>query len=539
MKITKRILAVTLCGIMIAAMSVPAFADETRERWLSLAQTFDSSNGDGYTSYNLRWEDGAKGIITFEVQSEDIYYYGGAGAIPMDYAVLLFRDGAYVDHWSADGMNAAKFVRLDVSDRMRANGEYTFIVFVIERDRYVPSITYDGRYQRGYISKSPSYTVGGSTVTVPIGRHSAIAANDFWAFAVKNDNTLWAWNQTGSPVKDADNVVSVSVSTGHIMFIRTDGSLWGFGINNEGQLGDGTTTDRTNPESAVKVMDGVAAVSAGNRHTLAVKTDGSLWAWGQNLFGQLGDGTTTDRLTPVKIMDGVAYASAGQTHSAAIKTDGTLWIWGADDANPMEVMRDVVNISAGRGFTLAITADKTLWTVRYNTPDKLLEDVIAVSSGGPTNETYQGFRAAVTSDGGLWVWGGNIGSRFGGINAEPTRIMEDAVDVVSGSGVIAVLKPDGSVWSWGMNGSPPAQRLTDVKLPGTATPPPPPSTPSAIPYPNVGVTLDGAKVPVEVYGIDGRTFLKLSDLAIAVGISATWDGAVQLDSTKPAGSSSP
>ena len=80
---------------------------------------------------------------------------------------------------------------------------------------------------------------------------------------------------------------------------------------------------------------------------------------------------------------------------------------------------------------------------------------------------------------------------------------------------------------------------TGHNLPGTPATPPPASGTQATPYPNVGVTLDGAKIPVEVYGIDGGVYLKLSDLASAVGINATWDGAVQLDTTKPAAPSSP
>ena len=101
---------------------------------------------------------------------------------------------------------------------------------------------------------------------------------------------------------------TVSLGYVHSAAIKSDGSLWTWGNNDAGQLGDGTTTDRSTP---VKVMDNVAAVSLGFYHSAAIKSDGSLWIWGVNGYGQLGDGTTTNRSTPVKVMDNVAAVSLG------------------------------------------------------------------------------------------------------------------------------------------------------------------------------------------------------------------------------------
>ena len=113
----------------------------------------------------------------------------------------------------------------------------------------------------------------------------------------------------------------------HSLIIKTDGSLWTFGRNTYGQLGDGSSTHRRTPTQILS--SGVARVSSGQYHSLIIKTDGSLWTFGRNAEGQLGDGTTVQRNTPTQILpSGVSQVSAGYSHSVILKTDGSVWTVG-------------------------------------------------------------------------------------------------------------------------------------------------------------------------------------------------------------------
>jgi len=236
----------------------------------------------------------------------------------------------------------------------------------------------------------------------------------------------------GSVLENEYNTISASGL--NAMAIRTDGSLWAWGYNFFGQLGDGTNTDRKTP---VKIMDSVASVSA-NKHagiylgdgntsiqgySLAIRTDGSLWAWGWNGYGQLGDETDIDRNTPVKIMDDVVSVSAGEMNAMAVRTDGSLWAWGYGG-------------QLGDG------------TIIRNKPEKIMDSVASVSEGR-THTTF------VKTDGSLWTWGENAYGGLGdGTNTRrdiPVKIMDDVASVSSGWYHAIAVKTDGSLWAWGHN----------------------------------------------------------------------------------------
>ncbi|MBK5967096.1 hypothetical protein CCR95_24255 [Thiocystis minor] len=180
-----------------------------------------------------------------------------------------------------------------------------------------------------------------------------------------------------------DRVAAASAGEYHSLALTTDGSVWAWGDNYCGQLGDGTlyTSGRRIP---YQVMSGAKAVAAGQVHSLAVKEDGTLWAWGQNLFGQIGDGTYAWRETPVQVLTGVAAVAAGATHTLALKTDGSLWAWGN-------------NIWGAIG-------DGTRDTRR--TPTQVLSGVAAMAAGGWHS-------LAIKTDGSLWAWGANGDGQLG------------------------------------------------------------------------------------------------------------------------------
>ena len=166
-------------------------------------------------------------------------------------------------------------------------------------------------------------------------------------FAIKTDGTLWAWGSnygggttinrsTPTQIGTANNWKTISES-GHILALKTDGTLWAWGMNNFGELGNGTTiSNYTNP-TQIGTANNWKSISGGREHSLAIKTDGTLWAWGLNDYGQLGDGTTVNKSTPIQIgtANNWKLVTAGNWFSTALKADGTLWACGLNDSGQL------------------------------------------------------------------------------------------------------------------------------------------------------------------------------------------------------------
>ncbi|OPY68532.1 MAG: Regulator of chromosome condensation (RCC1) repeat protein [Syntrophorhabdaceae bacterium PtaU1.Bin034] len=273
-----------------------------------------------------------------------------------------------------------------------------------------------------------------------------IAAGSSHTVAIKSDGTLWAWGSNVSgqlgdgttanrsvptQIGSATNWNVIAAGEAHNVAIRSDGTLWAWGSNVSGQLGDGTTTTRATPIQ-VGAATNWSAVAAGDTHTVAVRTDGTLWAWGSNVSGQLGDGTIVNKTVPTQIgtVTNWSTAAAGSAHTVAIRTDGTLWAWGSNASGQL-----------GDGTT----ANKT----------------VPAQVGGAATwnavDAGSGYSVATGSDGTLWAWGANASGQLGDgtiVNKTvPTQIGSGVIwsTVTAGSIHTMAIRSDGTLWAWGSN----------------------------------------------------------------------------------------
>jgi alpha-tubulin suppressor-like RCC1 family protein len=258
-----------------------------------------------------------------------------------------------------------------------------------------------------------------------------------------------------------------SVGQNSTFVIKKDGSLWGCGTNEFGQIGIG----HDNPVGTfTKVLDGVASVSAAQYHTIAVKRDGTLWGCGSGNDRRLP--SRKDLLMPTQILDNVKIAVAGTYYTAAVKTDGSLWICGnfslgdgsKNDSDQFEKAMDgVKNVFAASDHCLVIKEDDSLWIWGDNNTGQIGNGTISPSVLTATkvmdNVAYASAGScvmAIQKDGTLWVWG-NSGKMYTAngiidqVITSPVRVMDNVLQfsMSSNNPTFFVLKRDGTVWGWG------------------------------------------------------------------------------------------
>ena len=281
----------------------------------------------------------------------------------------------------------------------------------------------------------------------------------------------------------------ISGGRDHTAIIKSDGTVWTWGDNQYGQLGDGTTTDSVTPVQVQGLTD-VITVAAGRTMTMALKSDGTVWTWGKNSAGELGDGSSIGlvRAVPGQVigLTDVIAIEAGWSTGVALKRDGTVWTWG-DNAHgtlgdgsvinqslPVQVvgLNDIVTISAKRAHVLALKSDGTIWAWGHNrlgqlgngtdTGESKLPVPIPVQVAGltdPDATISAGYwhSMAMKDDGSVWSWGHNeAGELCDGteINRSLPGKIEGVADFLSlkgGEDYTIFLKRDGTVWMCGNN----------------------------------------------------------------------------------------
>jgi alpha-tubulin suppressor-like RCC1 family protein len=238
---------------------------------------------------------------------------------------------------------------------------------------------------------------------------TAIAGGGNHSLFLKEDGSLWAmgsmlYGQVGNgKSRDAglnrpeqimaSNVTAIAAGFDYSLFVKSDGSLWGMGNNNRGQLGDGTSKIAAIFPEQIEAS-GVKVIAAGGEgaHSLFLKTDGSLWAMGCNICGQLGDGTINDVHSPIEIIaGGVTSIATGWMHSLLLKSDGSLLAMGRNQYGQVGYGTYITNAP----FQI------------INSPTNILASNVKVIGAGANQSFF------VKSDGSLWVMGNNIYGQLG------------------------------------------------------------------------------------------------------------------------------
>ena len=295
------------------------------------------------------------------------------------------------------------------------------------------------------------------TVSTPVmsttgNKWKTISSNGEAHGGIKIDGTLWVWGSEGFYGRlgnnSYNNIVSTAFKIGtlnnwskisfgyeHTGAIKTDGTLWMWGRNSNGELGQGNTIHRSSPVQVGTLSDW-KTINCGFNSTVAIKTDGTLWAWGYNNNGQLGQGTILDKSSPVQVgtLSDWKTIASGQSCTLAIKNNGTLWAWGYNN-----------NGELGDGTRIRKSSPVQIGSLtNWKTID------CGLISG-------LGYTLAIKNNGTLWAWGDNTygqlgqGDRTSRSSPVQVGLLGGWKSISCGYSCSMSIRTDGTLWAWGYN----------------------------------------------------------------------------------------
>jgi alpha-tubulin suppressor-like RCC1 family protein len=336
------------------------------------------------------------------------------------------------------------------------------------------------------------------TLVAGLSNTVAVAGGRYHSLALRSDGTVWAWgsnwagqlgngtfNASLTPVQVAglSSVVSVAAGADHSLALRSDGTVWAWGSNGWGQAGDATDGTEHLLPTQVAGLSHVVAIAAGAEHSLAVGADGTVWAWGANGWGQLGDGNPgAPRATPqpVAALSGVVSVAAGQRHSLALHSDGTVWAWGSnewgqlgngmpgDSAVPVQVpgLAGMVAVSAGLSHSQAVGAEASIWGWGANSYGQLGTERHSSAQYTPTRLLFPPKRLSIAAgrehslqlwnEAEVWAWGANSYGQLGDgtttNRSAPVKVpLTFVTNLAAGTHHSLARRSDGTLWAWGAN----------------------------------------------------------------------------------------
>jgi parallel beta-helix repeat protein len=337
---------------------------------------------------------------------------------------------------------------------------------------------------------------------VSAGMFSSLALEDdgtLWAFGQNVYGQLGINSAANTNIPAItlilSNVEAASAGSYHAAAVKTDGTVWGWGFNTSGQVGDGTTIQRNQPVQVLTPsapLTNMVSVAAGATHTAGLKNDGTVWAWGGNNHGQLGDGTTTNRTKAVQVvttggpLTGIVEIAAGAHHTVALKNDGTVWIWGRNSTGQLgngtttsqsyaiqvSLANSALAVAAGDGHTIALMSDRTLMAWGGNafgqlgdnsTANRLSPVPVGTISSVASISAHHNHTMAVKLDSTVWGWGSNAFGEIGNASFSNARTPQQLTGLVAASATIApnpgdcgghhglLINSDGTLSAWGSN----------------------------------------------------------------------------------------